>query len=296
MANDALFVAPLRASTQSSTIAHKIANMEHFVIELRKPDLRENAIHELSKMKELSQELALLLWNSFGTIVVLLQEVIAIYPHLSPESLTSAQSTRVCNVLALLTCVASHPDTKMPFLNANIPLYLYPFLDTTNKLPHFENLRLSSLGVIGALVKVSTKEVIGFFLASEIIPLCLRNMEIGKELTKTVATLILEKILLDDDGLACVCARPERFLAVGRVLDRVLENLEYQPSNRLLKHLIPCYSRLSQNRWAGNALRTSLPNVFGKPTFINSLREDPATWMWAQQLYDNVRDNQVHHG
>jgi CCR4-NOT transcription complex subunit 9 len=64
-----------------------------------------------------------------------------------------------------------------------------------------------------------------------------------------VATLILEKILLDDDGLACVCARPERFLAVGRVLDRVLENLEYQPSNRLLKHLIPCYSRLSQNRW-----------------------------------------------
>jgi hypothetical protein len=38
-------------------------------------------------------------------------------------------------------------------------------------------------------------------------------------------------------------------LAVGRVLDKVLENLEYQPSNRLLKHLIPCYSRLSQNRW-----------------------------------------------
>ncbi|WJX59459.1 hypothetical protein P8452_44776 [Trifolium repens] len=235
-------------------------------IALQKSDLRENAIHELSKMKELSQELALLLWNSFGTIAVLLQEVIAIYPHLSPESLTSAQSTRVCNVLALLTCVASHPDTKMPFLNGNLTylLYLYPFLDTTTKLPHFENLRLSSLGVIGALVKVSTKEVIGFFLASEIIPLCLRNMEIGKELTKTVATLILEKILLDDDGLAC--------------------------------HLIPCYSRLSQNRWAGNALRTSLPNVLGKPTFINSLREDPATWMWAQQLYDNVRDNQVHHG
>jgi hypothetical protein len=50
MVNDALFVAPLRASTQSSTIAHKIANMERFVIELRKPDLRENAIHELSKV------------------------------------------------------------------------------------------------------------------------------------------------------------------------------------------------------------------------------------------------------
>ncbi|GAU40061.1 hypothetical protein TSUD_258540 [Trifolium subterraneum] len=247
-------------------------------------------------MKELSQELALLLWNSFGTIAVLLQEVVSIYPNLSPESLTSAQATRVCNVLALLQCVASHPDTKMPFLKANIPLYLYPFLDTTNKLPHFENLRLSCLGVIGALVKVSTKEVISFFLASEIIPLCLRNMEIGKELSKTVATFILQKILLDDDGLACVCARPERLFAVGRILDMVLENLENQPSNCLLKLLIPCYSRLSQNRWVGNALRSSLPNVFGNPNFINSLRGDPTTWMWAQQLYDNVRDNRVHRG
>lgn len=37
---------------------------------------------------------------------------------------------------------------------AHIPLYLYPFLNTTSKSRPFEYLRLTSLGVIGALVKV----------------------------------------------------------------------------------------------------------------------------------------------
>ncbi|CAD6268864.1 unnamed protein product [Miscanthus lutarioriparius] len=36
---------------------------------------------------------------------------------LSSPNLSSDQSTRVCNVLALLQCVASHPDTRMPFVN-----------------------------------------------------------------------------------------------------------------------------------------------------------------------------------
>jgi hypothetical protein len=38
---------------------------------------------------------------------------------------------------------------------AHIPLFLYPFLNTTSKTRPFEYLRLTSLGVIGALVKVS---------------------------------------------------------------------------------------------------------------------------------------------
>jgi len=34
-----------------------------------------------------------------------------------------------------------------------VPLFLYPFLNTTSKTRPFEYLRLTSLGVIGALVK-----------------------------------------------------------------------------------------------------------------------------------------------
>jgi CCR4-NOT transcription complex subunit 9 len=50
--------------------------------------------------------------------------------------------------------VASHPDTRALFLNAHIPLFLYPFLNTVSKTRPFEYLRLTSLGVIGGAVQV----------------------------------------------------------------------------------------------------------------------------------------------
>ncbi|KAJ0790441.1 putative transcription regulator Rcd1-like family [Helianthus annuus] len=46
---------------------------EQLVLDLSSPDLRENALLELSKKRELFQDLAPLLWNSFGTIAALLQ-------------------------------------------------------------------------------------------------------------------------------------------------------------------------------------------------------------------------------
>ena len=61
-------------------------------------------------------------------------------------------------------------------------------------------------------------EVVNFLLQTEIIPLCLRIMETGSELSKTVATFIVQKILLDDMGLAYVCATAERFYAVRTII------------------------------------------------------------------------------
>lgn len=46
--------------------------------------------------------------------------------------------------------------------------------------------------------QVDDTDVINFLLSTEIIPLCLRTMEMGSELSKTVATFIVQKILLDD--------------------------------------------------------------------------------------------------
>lgn len=76
-----------------------------------------------------------------------------IYPQLHPPELNTQTSNRVCNALALFQCVASHSETRELFLQAHIPLFLYPFLNTTSKTRPFEYLRLTALGVIGALVK-----------------------------------------------------------------------------------------------------------------------------------------------
>jgi len=49
-----------------------------------------------------------------------------------------------------------------------------------------------------ANAQVDDTDVIAFLLSTEIIPLCLRTMEMGSELSKTVATFIVQKILLDN--------------------------------------------------------------------------------------------------
>lgn len=260
------------------------------VLQLTNPEQREGALLELSKKREAFTDLAPILWHSYGTISALLQEMVAIYPLLSPPTLTPHASNRVCNALALLQCVASHPETRASFLKAHIPLYLYPFLNTVSKNRPFEYLRLTSLGVIGALVKMDDAEVINFLLQTEIIPLCLRIMETGSELSKTVATFIVQKILLDEHGLEYICQTAERFYAVSTVLGNMVAVLVESPSVRLLKHVVRCYLRLSDNLRAREALRQCLPDALRNNTFITVLKDDVSVKRWLTQLLFNITD------
>lgn len=110
-----------------------------------------------------------------------------------------------------------------------------------------------------------------------------------------VATFIVQKILLDDVGLEYICTTAERFFAVGRVLGNMVGALAESPSTRLLKHIIRCYLRLSDNpRFVGcirrlnmctnyilpislsyracDALRSCLPDMLRDATFSSCLR------------------------
>lgn len=259
------------------------------VLDLTNTEKREMALLELSKKREDFPDLAPILWHSFGTISALLQEIVSIYPFLSPPRLTAAISNRCCNALALLQCVASHPETRTLFLNSHLGLFLYPFLNTFCTFRQYEYLRLTSLGVIGALVKMDDPEVISFLLQTEIIPLCLRIMDNGLELSKTVATFIIQKILLDDMGLNYICATYERFSTVSSVLSKMIAGLVERPSPRLLKHIVRCYLRLSDNSRARDALRGCLPSQLRDKTFSNMLKDDPVTKRWLSQLMIQMR-------
>lgn len=271
---------------------------------------RERALLELGKKREQYDDLAVVLWNSHGVITVLLEEIISVYPYLNPPLLTASVSNRVCNALALLQCVASNTSTRGMFLQARIPLYLYPFLSTNARQRSFEYLRLTSLGVIGALVKNDTPEVINFLLTTEIVPLCLNIMEILSELSKTVAIFILQKILLDDQGLKYVCTTYERFHTVASVLAKMIEQVNASQemqnlseisrqsqsslsnsSGRLLKHVVRCYMRLSDNIEARKALATILPDSLRDNTFGPILKDDSATKRCLTQLLANIGDH-----
>lgn len=229
----------------------------------------------------------------------------------------------------MVSLVSKPPTQDLTNANlAHIPLFLYPFLNTTSKSRPFEYLRLTSLGVIGALVKNepsssvamnpngtaaahgsnnNSSPTITFLLTTEIIPLCLRIMETGSELSKTVAIFIVQKILLDDTGLGYICATYERFYAVGTVLSNMVIGLVETQTVRLLKHVVRCFLRLaisplcrrrptdssirlSDNNRARQALRQCLPEPLRDATFSNVLRDDAATKRCLAQLLINLSD------
>lgn len=119
--------------------------------------------------------------------------------------------------------------------------------------------------------------MIRFLLDTEIIALCLRIMETGSEISKTVmffylllltsiqvSIFIVQKIMLDDRGLAYVCATAERFYAVAAVLNSMVMSLLENPSRRILKHVVRCYIRLSENPRAREMLCKCLPKPLRK--------------------------------
>ena len=244
--------------------------------QIKDENLREKALEELSHKRESLSDLALYIWYSTGTVATLLQEIINTYQYLAPPKLTVNRSNRACSVLALFQCVAAHPETRHPFLKAQIPIFLYPFLNTLNKSKPYEYIRLTALGVIGALVKIDNREVITYLLNTEIIPLCLRIMERGSELSKTVACFIVQRILLDESGLKYICEKAERLNAINTVLCYMIRN---KPSQRLVKHIIRSYNRLAENEEGKNLLKNNLPEEMKNPEFINSLDDSSRKWL-----------------
>ena len=92
-------------------------------------------------------------------------------------------------------------------------------------------------------------------------------METGSELSKTVAIFIVQKILLDETGLTYICHTYERFYAVGTVLSNMVNQLVETQAVRLLKHVVRCYLRLSDNLRYANfpiKLRMRLDFVLGQ--------------------------------
>lgn len=110
------------STSLNSVMANDVKELHPLILQLANADQRESALLELSKKREAFPDLAPVLWHSFGTIAALLQEIISIYPMLSPPTLSPHASNRVCNALALLQCVASHPETKSKLMNGIISL------------------------------------------------------------------------------------------------------------------------------------------------------------------------------
>lgn len=124
---------------------------------------------------------------------------------------------------------------------------------------------------------------------TELIVLCLRIMKRGNELSRTVATFIVQKILLDNNGLEYVCQTGERLFAVAQILKDIIEDIHEngKDDQRLLRHIIKCFLRLSENDKACASLVRFIPKCISTPG--TSVITDDQVKKWHVKLLKNLK-------
>ena len=90
--------------------------------------------------------------------------------------------------------------------------------------------------------------------------------------------------LLDDESAG---VHHRAMMVLGNLVGTLVE----QPSARLLKHIVRCYLRLSDNPRAREALRQCLPEPLRDATFSGCLKDDVTTKRWLTQLLFNISES-----
>ena len=138
---------------------------------------RKTRRHEAEKANE-GTPLASALWSSFGTVSILISELVQIYPQL-PYLATAPAATykRAASSLRLIFYLACDHAARAGLLSAGMLELLYPLLyaDGTNR--RITSLRNKALYAARELLQDDNREVNDRVVRSEIIPLCLGVLE-----------------------------------------------------------------------------------------------------------------------
>lgn len=238
--------------------------------EIKNEKTRFKAIENLYKYREKNKNIAIYLWYSRGTMAALLQEIISTYQYLSPSKLTNENSDKAKYIISLFQNIALNPKTRKEFLESQLLVFLYPFLKCSNKTKSYEIIRVSALGVIAALVKFDDSDTINFLIKTGIIPVILRIMEKGTELIRAVTSFIVQRIIVDINGLKYICEIRQRLYAIIYVLETILQN---NISLRIVKNILKIYLRLIENKEAKKVVKLELPQKIRDINFIKTLDE-----------------------
>ena len=270
----------------------KEANEEEiikWVNEIKNENTRIKAIVNLSQCNnEKNANLALYLWYTRGTMAAVLQEIISAYQYLSSSKLTLEKSNKICCAISLFQIIASNPDTRNELLESKMPIFLYPFINNTNKAKAYEYLKLTSLSVINTLLKKVDSKIISFLIDTAIIPKLLKIMEKGSELSRKIACCIVYQIVKDDNGIKYISETKERYSAIIQYMKKMLKN---QINQKIIIRILKVFIKLSDNKDAKNILKNELLKDINDENFIRHLDDSSKILLNHLLVILNERDD-----
>ncbi|XP_068667174.1 cell differentiation protein rcd1-like [Aristolochia californica] len=223
------------------------------ILELRGHKTREAVLRALANfLLEKKEEDAenynragFLLFYSYGTMTILLQEVISFYCEMVRGSVNVRSSKRLANVLTLLQTVAANSEIRPKFVHTEVTNFLIPLIMFRSQEETINNVQAISLSVLGILCQAREPQIIQWAIENDIIDASCFALRFGNEISKVVAMHIIEALLQD----LIVLNHFFYSLSVGVLLDfiQTLKDLvtllaaHQDLSPRLLFHIIRCY-------------------------------------------------------
>lgn len=241
-----------------------------YINELKFEEKRSKALSKLSEYYDKSKNLPIYLWYSQGTMAILLQEIISTYKHFSSTKLSSEKYSKIRNILLLLTSITSHEEIRHKFIESKMPIFLYPFLNSTSTAKQNEYIKLLTLTVITNLIIPQEPETISFFINTQIIPILLKIIDRGPLISKVPACLMIHLIVKADEGLKYICEDKMRYSAIILFMRHMLKN-KHNP--KIIEQTLKTFLRLAENNDARIILKNTLLKEIKDKNFTKHLNE-----------------------
>lgn len=241
-----------------------------YINELKDEEKRSKALSKLSEYYDKNKNLPIYLWYSQGTMAILLQEIISTYKHFSSTKLSSEKYSKIRNILLLLTSITSHEEIRHKFIESKMPIFLYPFLNSTSTAKQNEYIKLLTLTVITNLIIPQEPETISFFINTQIIPILLKIIDRGPLISKVPACLMIHLIVKADEGLKYICEDKMRYSAIILFMRHMLKN-KHNP--KIIEQTLKTFLRLAENNDARIILKNTLLKEIKDKNFTKHLNE-----------------------
>ena len=208
---------------------------------------RKEAITFLYHNQSQIPNLAIYLWFSPGTATSLLSDIISFYQNLTTGKFETLDTEFIITIFHLFKLIAADPDTRIPFVKANIPLYFFPFLQYT--VTKQESLRLTAavIGVFTSLVSQDSPEVINYLVNNQFIPICLAVLCYSCGLVQTAGAYVLLKMIQNPTGLNSICSSVEKVTPVLKFLNNTLINSSQEFSIDTAKYFTKIYNLIMES-------------------------------------------------
>ncbi|KAH0787200.1 Cell differentiation family, Rcd1-like containing protein [Histomonas meleagridis] len=136
-------------------------------------------------------------------------------------------------------------------------------------------MKLASLGIFSDLLLDDSQEIIDYYIQIDLIPILLKILKYGTDVTQIVSAFILDKIISNAHGIESICSDIEKIASVVKVLSEVVV--------RLCKNFVPNLSKYIVNSF--NAL---IEKDKAKPIIVsmwnNSFKDIQATEACSEEF------------